>query len=188
MTVLLAVPSWLAAVVVVAAVALAVVVLVLLRAVASERRRTTALLTQAAADADELRGQLAQIEARLSDQAAEQERYARAPVRGDGREYVITDLGREKKEPAPILPAPVFVDILLRESLIRTASLAAGLRRALAPEVRNRVRFEMRQEVKRARKQRKADLRIARREHEARQRHGLTGLTDPLTDTAEATG
>ena len=35
------------------------------------------------------------------------------------------------------------------------ASLAAGLRRALSPEVRDRIRFEMRREVKRARKQRR---------------------------------
>ncbi len=55
----------------------------------------------------------------------------------------------------PTVPGPQFVDVLLRESLIRTASIAAGLRRALAPEVRNRIRFEMKREVKRSRKQRK---------------------------------
>ncbi len=59
---------------------------------------------------------------------------------------------------------------MLRESVVQAASLVAGLRRALAPETRNRIRFEMRQEVKRARRQRRADLRQARRELEARQR------------------
>ena len=43
-------------------------------------------------------------------------------------------------------------------------------RRALAPEVRNRIRFEMKREVKRSRKQRKTDLKQARREWETRQR------------------
>ena len=50
------------------------------------------------------------------------------------------------------------------------ASLAAGVRRALAPEHLNRVRFEMRREVKRARKQRRADLRQAKRQYDARDR------------------
>ena len=66
--------------------------------------------------------------------------------------------------------APLFADIVLRETVVQAAALAAGLRRALSPESRNRIRFEMRREVKRARKQRRADLREARREWEARQR------------------
>ena len=70
----------------------------------------------------------------------------------------------------PARQAPMFADIVLRETVMQAASLAAGLRRALTPEVRNRIRFEMRREVKRARKQRRADLRQARREWEARQR------------------
>jgi hypothetical protein len=68
------------------------------------------------------------------------------------------------------VPGPLFADLVLRESVVQAASLASGLRRALAPETRNRIRFEMKREVKRARKQRRADLRRARREWEARQR------------------
>ncbi len=56
------------------------------------------------------------------------------------------------------------------ETVVQAAALAAGLRRPISPESRNRIRFEMRREVKRARKQRRADLREARREWEARQR------------------
>ena len=52
---------------------------------------------------------------------------------------------------------------MLRESVIKTAALAAGLRRALLPEVRNRIRFEMKREVKRSRKERKMMIRSARR-------------------------
>jgi hypothetical protein len=66
---------------------------------------------------------------------------------------------------------------VLRETVVQAASLAHGLRRALAPEMRNRIRFEMRREVKRSRKQRRADLKAARREWEARQRADL-GLPD----------
>ncbi|NGZ99701.1 hypothetical protein G5V59_03030 [Nocardioides sp. W3-2-3] len=76
----------------------------------------------------------------------------------DDREYLITDLGQDRgpRTPARVVPAPLFADILVRESVIKTAALAAGLRRALSPEVRNRIRFEMKREVKRSRKQRKA--------------------------------
>jgi hypothetical protein len=57
----------------------------------------------------------------------------------------------------------LFADLVLRETVVKAASLTHGLRRALAPESRNRIRFEMGREVKRARKQRRADLKAARR-------------------------
>ena len=44
------------------------------------------------------------------------------------------------------------------------ASWFHGVRRALRPEARNRMAFAMRQEVKRSRRQRKLDLREARRQ------------------------
>jgi hypothetical protein len=71
------------------------------------------------------------------------------------------------------VPAPVFADLLLKETVVQTASLFQGLRRALDPETRNRIRFHMRQEVKRSRKQRRAELREVRREWAARQRSGM---------------
>ncbi len=88
-------------------------------------------------------------------------------------EFVITRIGEvepEPVEPAPTVPAPVFADLVLKETVVQTASLFQGLRRALAPETRNRIRFHMRQEVKRSRKQRRAELREVRREWAARQR------------------
>jgi hypothetical protein len=89
-------------------------------------------------------------------------------------EYVITHMGEpEPEEPAPRVPAPVFADLLLKETVVQTASLFQGLRRALAPETRNRIRFHMRQEVKRSRKQRRAELREVRREWAARQRAAM---------------
>ena len=49
--------------------------------------------------------------------------------------------------------------MLRKETVVQTASLLHGLRRALSPETRNRIWFEMRREVKRSRKQRRAELR-----------------------------
>lgn len=90
-------------------------------------------------------------------------------------EFVITRMGELEPdpEPAPTVPAPVFADLLLKETVVQTASLFQGLRRALAPETRNRIRFHMRQEVKRSRKQRRAELREVRREWAARQRAAM---------------
>jgi hypothetical protein len=89
-------------------------------------------------------------------------------------EYVITRVGEpEPEEPAPTGPPPVFADLLLKETVVQTASLFQGLRRALAPETRNRIRFHMRQEVKRSRKQRRTELREVRREWAARQRAAM---------------
>jgi hypothetical protein len=102
-------------------------------------------------------------------------------------EYVITHLGEVKPEPevetVPTVAPGMFADIVLRESVVQAASLFHGVRRALAPETRNRIRFEMRREVKRSRKQRRADLRAARREWEARQRSNLEHL-DPEESAA----
>ena len=61
-------------------------------------------------------------------------------------------------------------DLVLRESVVKAAALAYGVRRGLAPANRNRIWFEMRREVKRARKERKAEEREAIREWRARQR------------------
>ncbi|WP_436699876.1 hypothetical protein [Nocardioides sp. BYT-33-1] len=172
----LAVPTWLVVVTLGAVLALAVAAFRLSRSVRQARRHTEALLEAAAQDAEALRAQLAGIEAELQDQHEGAIRSERTPVATvDDREYVITDLGQEHgpRVPARVVPAPLFADILLRESVIKTAALAAGLRRALSPEVRNRIRFEMRREVKRSRKERKLMLRAARRDLEARQRGTL---------------
>jgi hypothetical protein len=87
---------------------------------------------------------------------------------------VITDLGQERPPPEPVpLDGPAFADIVLKETVVKAASLAHGVRRGLAPATRNRIRFEMRQEVRRSRKQRRADLKSARRDLHRRQRAAL---------------
>ncbi len=89
-------------------------------------------------------------------------------------EYVtITALALEPSDPAPALETKLFADVVLRETVVKAASFAYGLRRGLAPANRNRIWFEMRREVKRARKHRKAEEREAIREWRARRRAGL---------------
>lgn len=142
----------------------------------------TLLVVAVATLALRLSGRIERLEARLAAASDPVE----SPVESPGQpqptpEYVITHLGEVGPEPGPerdpeavpTLPAGQFADVLLRESVIRSASLVHGVRRALSPENRNRIRFEMRREVKRSRKQRRADIREARREWEARQRAGV---------------
>lgn len=173
MTSLVVVPNALAVLTLLGLLALVAAVLWLDRSLRGSRRHTEELLAAAASDADALREQLAGLELELRSQSSAVETRDRVPVAVvDDREYLITDLGKDRgpRVPARVVPAPQFADILLRESVIKTAALAAGLRRALAPEVRNRIRFEMKREVKRSRKQRKLMLRAARRDWESRQR------------------
>ena len=98
------------------------------------------------------------------------QRPSRDPV---GDEFVITRLGEEPDEPAPALETKLFADVVLRETVVKAASLAYGLRRGLSPANRNRIWFEMRREVKRARKERKAEEREAIREYRARRRSAV---------------
>lgn len=162
------VPAWL----IVAGAGLVVVLCALLVVTTVRaRRRTDRVAAAARADAEALRAQVAAIETRLAEHPA----IAEPLVARDEQEYVITALGSDQPagEVAPTLPAQAFTDLVLRESAVQLAALAAGLRRALAPESRNRIRFEMGREVKRARKQRRAEMREARRDLAARERAGL---------------
>jgi hypothetical protein len=99
------------------------------------------------------------------------EEVAQRPSRDPAtEEYVITQLGLETDEPAPTLEAKLFADVVLRETVVKAASWAHGIRHGLSPASRNRIWFEMRREVKRARKERKAEEREAVREWRARRR------------------
>jgi hypothetical protein len=91
-------------------------------------------------------------------------------------EYVITRIGAETEDqPAPVLETRLFADLVLRETVVKAASFVYGVRRGLSPANRNRIWFEMRREVKRARKERKAEEREAVREWRARQRAAVRG-------------
>jgi len=118
------------------------------------------------------RAEVADLRARLE----ELEHDRRAPLASTEAEFVITGLGSEQADPEPApAPAPpidgaAFADTVLRETVVKAASLAHGVRHGLAPATRNRIRFEMKQEVRRARRQRRADLKQAQRDLHARQR------------------
>jgi len=154
------------------ALALALLVLVLLARRAAVR--SGAELAAARAEAKALADRLALVEESLArgDDPADRA--------DDGHSYVITHLGDDDAD-APSIPVAgridgkLFADIVARETAIKAAGLAHGLRRALAPEARNRIRFEMKREVQRARKQRRADLKAALREFRARERADLAG-------------
>lgn len=152
--------------------ALALLCLLLAVTLLHTRSRTRRELDSARAESASLRSQIAEIERSLA-----------APARRTPRvedQYTITHLGESATGPdthqmgAPVpVDRALFADLVLRETVVRAASLAHGVRRALAPETRNRVRFEVKREVRRARKQRRADLKDARRDWEARQRAAL---------------
>ena len=162
---------------------LALVALVLLAALHSLRSRTSREAVVSHAELAELRHRLDELERGVDPDPAPRA----APVREEReeREYTITGLGAlpDPEPAAPVrLERAVFADQLLRESVIRIGSLSHGVRRALSAESRNRIRFEMRREVKRARKQRRVEQREAYREWQARQRGTLTD--DDLRESA----
>jgi hypothetical protein len=137
------------------------VLLVALLRVRTGSRRTAAQLQSLRQRLDDLEQQRVETSAAAS---------VAAPV-----EFVITDLGRQRTPVEPArLDGPAFADVVLKETVVKAASLAHGVRRGLAPATRNRIRFEMRQELRRARKQRRADLKAAHRDLHSRQRAGLT--------------
>jgi hypothetical protein len=145
---------------------LAVLCLVLLVTTVRARRAWARERAGAQADVADLRARLEELE-----------REQRTPTVATEAEFVITGLGSEA-EPEPTPSAPVdgaaFADTVLRETVVKAASLAHGVRRGLAPATRNRIRFEMKQEVRRARRKRRADLKQAQRDLHARQRAMLT--------------
>ena len=160
--------------------ALALVALVLAVALLRARSRTDRVLAEAQAETAVLRDQVAALERRLD-----------RPTVNPEASYVITGLGLETatdetpvEQPTTPIGSALFADLVLRETVVKAASLAHGVRRALDAETRNRIRFEMKREVKRARKQRRADTREARREWEARQRAGLGDDEDPAMSGA----
>lgn len=137
----------------------------LLFALLRERARTRAALESTRSEAAELRARIDALAVQV------------AAARREPEEYVITHLGEDDDldETDPTtevarIDGRLFADLVLRETVVKAAALGHGVRRAMAPETRNRIRFEMRREVKRARKERRAELKRVRREMHDRQR------------------
>ncbi len=152
---------------------LALLCLVLLVVVLWQRRSSAA----SRAEAEALRARLERLEELVAASAPATAPAAASPVAPV--EFVITDLGTRAEpasDPEPVA-APAFADIVLKETVVMAASLAHGVRRGLAPANRNRIRFEMRQEVRRSRKQRRSDLKAAQRDLHARHRAAMSADT-----------
>jgi hypothetical protein len=130
---------------------------VLCAVLVSSRRRTERALAVARVELDALRSRLEDIEA--------SHRAAVAPPVVPEAEYLITTVGEPAGVPESAhVPDRLVLSATLGEPLVRIAAFGYGLRRALAPESRNRIVFEMRREVKRARKQRRRRTRRAARQ------------------------
>ena len=133
-------------------------VLLLLRSLGGRRRLEDSLAAS--------REELATVQRRLDALAR---RVEPRPVVAE-TEYVITtagdpDPGERPGTAAPAVPvsARQFASVAAGESLVRLVSLGYGVRKALSAENRNRIGFEMRREVRRSRKQRKREVKRARR-------------------------
>jgi hypothetical protein len=137
-------------------------------------------------DLDATRAEVAALRTRVDELAAVTPAPAQRqePAR-PGEEYVITTLATVPATPSTppptSEPAAVsgseFLSVAVGESLVRMVCLAHGVRRAVSAESRNRIRFEMRREVKRSRKQRRRDVRAA-------QQHLRTHPVDLAEDAA----
>lgn len=148
-----------------AAAVLLVVLLAVLVSARRARRRGEAALAAS-------RAEIAALQERLDALAARQDALPDAPPtarqRPDEPEFVITTAGSARTDEVAVsAPPPVdarqFASVALGESLVRLVSLGYGVRRALSPENRNRIAFEMRREVRRSRKDRRRELRELRR-------------------------
>lgn len=132
------------------------VVLVLLGvAVAAlvQGRRARAAEQAARADVEGLRERLEGLAAEL---AASRAATGAVPP---ATEFVITTAGEPQR--AATVPDRAALSLTVGEPLVKAAAFGHALRRALSAETRNRIAFEMRREVKRARKARR---RAARRQ------------------------
>ncbi len=144
------------------ALAAAVALAVVLR---RERRSTGVELAASRADAAALLERLDRLESRLPPAAAAVETDGSDEADDSRSSYVITGLGDREPEPeqTPRIEGRLFADLVLRETVVRAAGLAHGVRRAASPENRFRMRYAYSREVKAARKRRRMELRRLRR-------------------------
>jgi hypothetical protein len=140
---------------------LACVLAVALLSRSISRRELAVALTAAQAETAELRTRLDA----LTDQL---DRQAGSTVRGGDPAYVITDSGALRRQPT--VADRVVLSATLGEPLVKVVAFGHGVRRALSAESRNRIRFEVGREVRRARKQRRREMKEAWRRMQAEDR------------------
>jgi hypothetical protein len=151
---------------------LAGLLVVVLRSRAETRRQLAAAMAETA----ELRSR---IDA-LSDQLERASAIERAPAtQAAEAAYVITDAGNPR--PEPTVSDRVVLSATVGEPLVKAVSFGHGVRRALSAESRNRIWFEMRREVRRARKQRRREMKEAWRRMRAEDRAAEDAPAAPET-------
>jgi hypothetical protein len=123
---------------------------------------------------------LVAVRARARATRAEETAAAAAVDDAGAGTYVITGVGTDvaaqpadRDTVAARIDGRLFADVVARETVVKAASWSHGLRRALSAENRNRIRFQVRQETRRATRERRAETRQALREFRARQRADL---------------
>lgn len=137
---------------VVALVLLACVLALVLRSRA-ESRRELAVATAATGE----------LHRRLDLLTEQLERQSDTMVSVHDPAYVITDAGRApgRSQERVGVPDRLVLSATVGEPLVKALALGHGVRRALSAESRNRIWFEMRREVRRARRQRRRETKDA---------------------------
>jgi hypothetical protein len=139
----------------------AVVLALVLRSRGRSRRDLDAALLASRAETAELRERLDALTELL-------ERQSSSMIRVDDPAYVITDAGTPRREPT--VADGVVLSTAVGEPLVKVVAFGHGLRRALSPESRNRIRFEIRREIRAARRRRRQENKEFLRDARAAQR------------------
>lgn len=147
---------------------LLVALFVLISRRSSSRADLEAMLAAAQRESDDLRARLEELSAQFP---------AAVPLPEQAATYVITDAGQVAAQEQVQVPDRLVLSATVGRPLVKAAALGHGVRRALSPENRNRIWFEMRREVRAARKRRKQALKQYQRDLRADERAQETGLT-----------
>lgn len=139
-----------------AAALLAVALFVLLRRRNRTRADLESMLAAAQRESDDLRARLEELTGPPAARPTTAE--------GQSATFVITDAGRKDarlevpSEDQIAVPDRLVLSATVGAPLVKVAAFGHGLRRALSPENRNRIWFEMRREVRASRKRRRRAL------------------------------
>lgn len=117
----------------------------------------------------ELTAELARHQTRFEPEAPQTHTDAATPTTStrpataaERAEFLITTAGEQRETEAH---EPVSTRLVLGagvgESMLKAAAFGAGVRRAVSGESRNRIRYAMKREVRRARKTRRREMRDA---------------------------
>ncbi len=161
------------------AVVVAVAVTLLLVLLGRDRRmraQLDAALVDSRAEAAELRDRLAALE-----------RDKQRSPRGLAvpAEFLITDAGLDHPGAKRTgVPDRLVLSATVGEPVVRAMAFVHGVRRALSAESRNRIRFAMRQEVRRSRRRRRREMKQAWRQLQVERASGDDSALGQARDTA----